>query len=80
MRRIALLLLTATSMFPADSAADQATELYRRTEYRQSLAVLLSGPHADAGTLQLIGQNYFMLGDYKKATGRTRKSRGARSR
>jgi tetratricopeptide (TPR) repeat protein len=68
MRRLVLLLFTATSMFPADSATGAATELYRRTEYRQSLAVLLSVPHADAATLQLIGQNYFMLGEYKKST------------
>jgi tetratricopeptide (TPR) repeat protein len=67
MFRLALLLLTTTSLFPADSTAGTAMELYRRTEYRQSLAVLLSGPHVDAATLQLIGQNYFMLGEYKKS-------------
>ena len=30
--------------------------------------LLLAQPHKDAATLQLIGQNYFMLGEYKKAT------------
>jgi tetratricopeptide (TPR) repeat protein len=63
---------------------ERARELYHRTAYRESLAVLLSttvaGPFSgqssrnsdrglkDAATLQLIGQNYFMLAEYKKAT------------
>jgi tetratricopeptide (TPR) repeat protein len=47
---------------------EQAHELYQRTEYRQSLAVLLALHQKDSDTLQLIGQNYFMLGEYKKAT------------
>ncbi len=64
MRRLAILLFTATSLFPADPAI----ELYRRTEYQQSLAALLSGPHQDPAALQLMGQNYFMLGEYKKST------------
>jgi tetratricopeptide (TPR) repeat protein len=47
---------------------DRAHELYQRTDYNQSLAVLLPIHQKDAATLQLIGQNYFMLGDYKKST------------
>jgi len=47
---------------------DRAHELYQRTEYKQSLAVLLPLSDKDAATLQLIGQSYFMLGEYKKAT------------
>jgi tetratricopeptide (TPR) repeat protein len=67
---------------------ERARELYHRTAYRESLAVLLAAPPAaglptrpsgqpsghssgltkDAATLQLIGQNYFMLAEYKKAT------------
>jgi tetratricopeptide (TPR) repeat protein len=65
MGRLAILWFTAISLFAADSTA---LELYRRTEYLQSLALLLSGPHQDAAALQLIGQNYFMLGEYKKST------------
>ena len=45
-----------------------ANDLYQRTAYRGSLAVLLSLPQKDAADLQLIGQNYFGLADYKKAT------------
>ena len=47
---------------------DRANELYERTEYQQSLEVLLPAVEKDAATLQLIGQDYFMLADYKKAT------------
>ncbi len=47
---------------------DQARELYQRTEYTQSLEQLHKLKQQDAETLQLAGQNYFMLGEYKKAT------------
>jgi tetratricopeptide (TPR) repeat protein len=47
---------------------DRAHELYQRTEYQQSLNLLLPLPNKDAATLQLAGQDYFMLGDYKRAT------------
>lgn len=46
----------------------QAVELYQKTDYQQSLKLLLSHPHQDAGSLLLIGQNYFMLGEYKKSS------------
>ena len=46
----------------------RAHELYLRTEYRESLAVLLPLPNRDAAALQLMGQDYFMLGEYRKAT------------
>jgi len=46
----------------------RARDLYQRTEYNQSLVQLLPLSPKDAATLQLMGQNYFMLGEYKKAT------------
>jgi tetratricopeptide (TPR) repeat protein len=46
----------------------RAHDLYERTEYNQSLLQLLALNPKDAATLQLMGQNYFMLGEYKKAT------------
>lgn len=52
----------------AQSAGPDARSLFERTEYQQSLALLLPAPHRDAQSLQLIGQNYFMLGEYKKST------------
>ena len=50
----------------AESLA-KAEELYKRTDYDASLALL--DKHAgDARTDFLIGRDYFMLGDFKKAT------------
>ena len=45
-----------------------ANDLYQRTEYQASLAVLLKAKTPDSAVQQLIGQNYYRLADYKKAT------------
>ncbi len=45
-----------------------AEELYQKTDYRTSLATLHQLPAPDAAAYGLIGQNYFMLGEYKRAT------------
>jgi tetratricopeptide (TPR) repeat protein len=68
-RRSAIALLIIASAVQAASVEwVRAHELYQRTEYNQSLGQLLPLSVRDAATLQLIGQNYFMLGEYKKAT------------
>lgn len=46
----------------------QARELYQRTEYEASLKLLLSSGDKSQDALELVGQDYFMLGEYKKAT------------
>jgi Flp pilus assembly protein TadD len=45
----------------------EARSLYLTTRYTESLRVLQSLPQQDASVLELTGQNYFMLGDFKKA-------------
>lgn len=65
MRRVTLTLLAVCSLAAAQTPA---RELYQRTEYRQSLNLLLSDPPKDASSLQLMGQDYFMLGDFKKSS------------
>jgi Flp pilus assembly protein TadD len=66
--RICLLaLLTAIGLPAATPEWTRANNLYLRTEYQQSLAVLKGAP-TDAASLQLAGQNLFMLGEYKKAS------------
>jgi tetratricopeptide (TPR) repeat protein len=47
-------------------ASPKAEELYRQTEYRQSLA-LLDSKSSDPATNNLIGRNHYMSGDFKKA-------------
>lgn len=46
----------------------QAQRLYRHTDYSGAIRVLAAVPAKDPGMNEMIGQCYFMLGDYKKAT------------
>jgi tetratricopeptide (TPR) repeat protein len=71
MGRFCALFLVLCSLVEARSLEmDRALELYHRTQYTQSLAVLQSIPNKerDSEALSLIGQNYFMMGEYKKST------------
>jgi len=52
---------------PPDDLA-RARKLYSYTDYDGSLAILQKLPQKDAPVYALTGQNFFMLGDYKKAT------------
>lgn len=61
-------ILLAGSLAAGTPQYDQALELYRRTDYRKSLSTLENIKDKDAATLSLIGQNQFMLGEYKRAT------------
>jgi tetratricopeptide (TPR) repeat protein len=71
MRGFALFLLTlavsAGSIAAKTPEWDRARELYQRTEYAQALGILKQVRSKDVDTLQLIGQCYFMQGDYKQA-------------
>src|SRR5579864_110548 len=62
------LLLFSAFLTAKSPDCERARELYQRTEYRESLGVLLPIAQKDADTFGLIGQNYFMIGEYKKAT------------
>ena len=73
MRTIAVLTFLISSLLPsfaggATPELSRANHLYQQTEYRQSLATLETLPNKDGPTLQLTGQDLFMLGEYKKAT------------
>lgn len=62
-------LVLAAMLAAADiPSMDRARDLYERTDYQASLKLLGPPSNADAGALQLIGQNYYMLGQFKKAT------------
>src|SRR5258706_10002875 len=67
-RIVIALLIAGTAGRAASVEWVRAHDLYQRTEYNQSLVQLLPLSTKDAATLQLIGQNYFMVGEYKKAT------------
>lgn len=66
MRIYVLTLAFAVLVSAASPEWTRALSLYQQTEYKESLA-LLEG-QKDAASLQLMGQDLFMLGEYKKAT------------
>lgn len=45
-----------------------ARNLYNSTDFERSLKVLFAIPAKDGAVYELIGRNYYMQGDYKKAT------------
>jgi tetratricopeptide (TPR) repeat protein len=67
MRGIVAFLLTAACLFGQDRLK-RAEELYDKTDYRASLALLRGLPSTDAAAHFLMGRDHFMLGEYKKAT------------
>jgi tetratricopeptide (TPR) repeat protein len=73
MRAGLMMLLVSSELLFGDSAAiEQAHKLYRHTDYQAAIHLLLSEPMSgDAkspSVNELLGQCYFMTGDYKKAT------------
>ena len=66
---IAGLLVAGGIAAQAESLAwTRAHELYQRTEYAASLGVLADSREQDAAVFLLMGQDYFMLAQYKKAS------------
>jgi tetratricopeptide (TPR) repeat protein len=68
MRLLMACVVVSGSLFASDVAVKRAAELYHRTDYQGSLQILARDPSPDAATMHLSGKDYFMLGDYKKAT------------
>ena len=69
-RLATLIVISASAIFVPQASAQSlsaAEDLYRHTDYQASLA-LLDKHSSDSATLFLIGRDYFMLGDFKKAT------------
>jgi Flp pilus assembly protein TadD len=62
---LAAALLLAGAAYAADLT--QAENLYKHTDFEGSLR-LLNKQSSDAAETFLIGRNYFMQGDFKKAT------------
>jgi Flp pilus assembly protein TadD len=67
MRTLACFLLIVGTLHASPQALERAESLYQQTDYPASLRVLDSDPAPDATTYELIGKNYFMLGNYDKA-------------
>lgn len=68
MRPLIGLLLSVVTAAASPAIVRRAAALYQRTEYTDSLHLLAQDPAPDAAVYLLSGKNYFMLGDYNKAT------------
>jgi tetratricopeptide (TPR) repeat protein len=73
MRALALVLLAIPVVFgqsplSKDDSLWKAEDLYRRTDYKASLALISEAGPNNGQAFCLAGRDYFMLGDYKKAT------------
>jgi tetratricopeptide (TPR) repeat protein len=64
--RAAILIPFVGSLFLA-AGPPEAERLYERAEYKSAITLLNQSP-ADAQKLELLGQCYFMLGDFRKST------------
>lgn len=60
--------LLAVAASPSDPPYDKAKDYYDRTLFSDSLKILLPLKDKDARDYELIGRNYFMQNDFKKAT------------
>src|SRR5260370_14446567 len=67
MRGIIAFLLTAACLL-GQGRLKRAEDLYDKTDYRASLALLREVSAPDAAAYFLMGRDYFMLAEYKKAT------------
>ena len=63
----ALFLLALPALF-GQGPLSKGEELYRQTDYQSSLALVAAIAQPGAAAYSLAGRDYFMLGDYKKAT------------
>src|SRR3954451_11918312 len=67
--KLGALLLGSTMLLAATRPElERARKLYRLTEFDESLKVLEAAPEKDAEVYELMGRNYYMQGQYKKAS------------
>jgi Flp pilus assembly protein TadD len=66
--RILAIFVFAAGLFASAADLKQAEDLYQRTEYAASLKILAGESAEGAKAYLLIGKNYYMLGNYKRAT------------
>ena len=63
-----MVFLLALSRLYGEERLKRAEELYQHTDYKASLAMLREVSPPNSAAYCLMGQDFFMLGDYKKAT------------
>jgi cytochrome c-type biogenesis protein CcmH/NrfG len=79
--KLATLVVSVISVLGVRAAdLEQARKFYDLTEFEESLKVLHALPQRDAAVYELLGRNYFMTGDFKKATDALEKAVAAEPR
>src|SRR4051812_7438168 len=68
LRGWAVSLLISGMLIAAPADFEQASKLYNRTDFEGSLHILNRLSPKDGRVFDLMGRNYFMLGDFKKAS------------
>lgn len=74
MRKLTVIVVLASTAWAAGADYDQARKLYNSTDFEQSIKVLLAMPSKDAAVYALLGRDYYMQGDFKKASEAMEKS------
>src|SRR5271155_4348272 len=67
-RWLPILAVLAPLAWASDPDLEAARKLYNLTDFSQSLETLRSIPQKDAAVYELMGRDYYMLAEYKKAT------------
>jgi tetratricopeptide (TPR) repeat protein len=67
-KRFAAFLVLTPLLLAAGPDLDKARKLYNSTDFDASLQVLRSIPQKDGPVYELMGRDYFMQGEYKKAS------------
>jgi len=73
-KSFALILVVAGAAWAGGADYEQARKLYNSTDFQQSIKVLLAIPSKDAAVYALLGRNYYMEGEFKKASDALEKS------
>ena len=68
MKGLLLILGLAGALVAGSPDLERARSLYNLTAFDQSLRILESMPAKDAAAYDLMGRDYYMQGDYKRAT------------
>src|SRR5712692_5838153 len=68
MRLAIAIVICLPALLAAPSELEHARKLYNLTSYEDSLKSLQAISQKDSAVFELLGKNYFMLGDYKKAS------------
>jgi tetratricopeptide (TPR) repeat protein len=68
LRLLGIFLVGTSIALASGPALESARKLYNLTDFDQSLRTLQSIPQKDAAVYELMGRDYYMLADYKKAT------------